>query len=126
MALSEKPICLYLDPLRIKSKLVAAFSYPLPVSTSGWPNDPSSAAAATRRVDWNRNAMPPFAAAHSSAVSHGPLLAFLIHKSIDLSWCAARSEDVVLILGGDVIRDLVDEPLWLSFEPSPDAARHRL
>jgi len=28
------------------------------------PNDPSSATAATRRVDWNSSAMPPFAAAH--------------------------------------------------------------
>jgi hypothetical protein len=27
-------------------------------------NDKSSATAATRRVDWNRSVMPPFAAAH--------------------------------------------------------------
>jgi len=31
---------------------------------SGEPNDASSATAATRCVDWNRDAMPPFAAAH--------------------------------------------------------------
>jgi hypothetical protein len=27
-------------------------------------NDQSSATAATRRIDWNSNVMPPFAAAH--------------------------------------------------------------
>jgi hypothetical protein len=29
-----------------------------------WSNDPSSATAATRRGDWNKSAMPPFATAH--------------------------------------------------------------
>jgi hypothetical protein len=29
-----------------------------------WPNDPSSATAATRRADCNRDGPPPFAAAH--------------------------------------------------------------
>src|SRR4029450_3160194 len=33
------------------------------------PNDPSSATAATRRVDYTRSAMPPFAAAHDQAAS---------------------------------------------------------
>jgi hypothetical protein len=33
------------------------------------PNDPSSATAATRHVDCNRDVMPPFAAAHGSANS---------------------------------------------------------
>src|SRR6266849_8691074 len=38
------------------------------------PNDPSSATAATRRADCNRDSPPPFAAAHGGVLIPAPLV----------------------------------------------------